>query len=440
MKQFTFEYHSFFPVQERKGLEDYLKDVWDSRFRSDYSVSDEEEKNDLKYQPFLKFDGNKAKAQNYIGFIQQEDKLIEIYPKVFRRASEHDKGFFLKHVFFWFEYCRRLNFPLNKVALDKFSADNFPELLIRIFSMRILKAVSESPMMLYQENEEQLQFPRGKINFQRYLNESYSRGNHHLIDCDTEPFVLDNNLNRIIKFCSRLLLSQAKQPENISNLQDVLFILDEVSDVSCSERDLDKIKINPLYQDYEEIIGICRTILSSSLYTNDQFQIDQWSFLLPMEYVFEDFIAGFLSTSLPNEWKVEYQKSDLCLAHSTDGNVFNMQHDIFLSKGNQKILIDTKYKLRPHDFKTDKKRGIAQSDLYQMVSYAVRRGCNQMLLLYPNLQESLNEPDYFTISSGFPGQDKIQVIAAEVPFWSLNDFAGLPEKLRSQLITLVESQ
>jgi 5-methylcytosine-specific restriction enzyme subunit McrC len=115
-----------------------------------------------------------------------------------------------------------------------------------------------------------------------------------------------------------------------------------------------------------------------------------------------------------------------------------MQHDIFLTSktaDRRKVIIDTKYKLRPADFKNDIKKGIAQADLYQMTSYAFRRGCKDIFLLYPNITEEINEPDIFEINSGFSTDDKIKITAMEIPFWKESnlDVAILETKLKTTL-------
>src|SRR5690606_41830311 len=104
------------------------------------------------------------------------------------------------------------------------------------------------------------------------------------------------------------------------------------------------------------------------------------SFFLLSQYRYVLDLHSFPTRRSSDLWEVKYQKSDMYL---TDERVFQMQHDIFLvsKKDNSiKIIVDTKYKLRG-DFKDDKKKGIAQSDLYQMTSYAFRRGCCNVLLL-----------------------------------------------------------
>lgn len=154
-----------------------------------------------------------------------------------------------------------------------------------------------------------------------------------------------------------------------------------------------------------------------------------------MEYIFEDFVAGFLERHFSDNWEVKYQKSDMYLA---DERIFQMQHDIFLvSKKDDsvKIIVDTKYKLRGN-FKEDNKKGIAQSDLYQMTSYAFRRGCNNVLLLYPNQSDILNESDVFHVSNLGKSQT-IYVMAAEIPFWSMKGHQNIDKNLYTALADLL---
>ena len=68
-----------------------------------------------------------------------------------------------------------------------------------------------------------------------------------------------------------------------------------------------------------------------------------------------------------------------------------------------------------------------------MVSYAYRRGCTNIILVYPNLSEILNEPDTFEIISGFNPNYIIKVTTIEIPFWSLTDFKGLSNRLEKYI-------
>jgi 5-methylcytosine-specific restriction enzyme subunit McrC len=156
---------------------------------------------------------------------------------------------------------------------------------------------------------------------------------------------------------------------------------------------------------------MCRFFLSESYLSREAGNLQNLSFLIPMEYVFEDFIAGFLDRHFGDRYQVNYQ------AHNwlTDQNVFQIRHDLILTDRvtHAKLIIDTKYKLRNR--KKDSKKGISQTDLYQMVSYALRANCNTVLLLYPYYAGNTLEPDQFTVSSEMiPGQN-IRIFAADVP-------------------------
>jgi 5-methylcytosine-specific restriction enzyme subunit McrC len=104
----------------------------------------------------------------------------------------------------------------------------------------------------------------------------------------------------------------------------------------------------------------------------------------------------------------------------------------------RKVIIDTKYKLRSFDFKNDIKKGIAQADLYQMTSYAFRRGCTDIFLLYPNITDVLNEPDIFEINSGFNIDDKITITAMEIPFWTTENLDTMT--LEIKLFNILKTQ
>ncbi len=423
-----FEYGQWAQVADTKDLKRMLQIIWNDRPFNDLIG----ENPNPFYQPFLQFDGELVRARNFSGFIQRDNELIEIYPKVFREQQCQDKRLMLRHVFYWLSYCRKWKFPFAHAGLDKMDIDSFPELIINLIANQVYETIISLPFAQYQPVEEALATPRGNINFSRYINQSLSRSHYHKIECDYEPFVFDNKVNRTIKYCCRLLLSKTMLPENVRILQDVINYLDEVTDTVVTIQELESMVFNHFYDDYSDVIDSCKLILGQHSYSGSSYDLSQWCLLLPMEYIFEDFLAGFMETHFRSKWKVYYQKSDMYL--SDHPQVFNMQHDIFLEgKNGKKLLIDAKYKIRPNDFKSDSKKGVSQSDLYQMVSYAFRRGCNQVIMIYPNIGEEVHEPDVFEIFSGFENKDHISIKAIELPVWSVSNFQDLEAKLKNAI-------
>lgn len=435
-----FEYGKWATTSRPEELRGFLRDIYDSRLFSEQSDElGEEAVTDKRYQPFLQFDGHRFRARNYVGFIQNDDEVIEIYPKVFRDIDdvENNKALMLRHLFYWFGYCRKWRFPYTKAGLETHEIDSFPELIIHLMAQQFLETVSSQPLSIYEPVEEGLRTPRGSINFKRYLTNSFSTGNLHIVDCDYEPFAFNNRVNRIIKHCARLLLGQTRLSENTRLLQETIFVLDDVDDVSCTVHDVASSSLNPFFENYRIVLDICHSILTQQLYSSNLNDLRQWCLLFPMEYIFEDFVAGFLDNHFPKDWKVEYQKSDRYL--TDEPKAFRMQHDIFLTHraSGRRLIVDTKYKLRHANFKADLKKGIDQSDLYQMTAYGFRRGCDNVLLLYPNLGEVKAGPDRFKISSGFGDGTSIDVTACEIPFWSIIAFDRLQTEMHVALDRLL---
>jgi 5-methylcytosine-specific restriction enzyme subunit McrC len=429
-----FEYSNLTPLIDRKGLEEYLHFLW-----QDYKnvwIDENQETNNIdnkKYQPFLSFDGEKGKANNFVGFINCNDDSLEIYPKVFKNMQNQNKDLMHRHLFFWFSYCKKIKFPFNQSFLDNFEIDRFPELIIYLIGKQINDTVSTKPFSSYEEVEEALITPRGRINFNRYTN-SLSYGRNQFVDCDYEPFVFDNKINRIIKHCIRLLLTQTGIPETQRILNEIIHLLDEVEDQPCAINQLNQIKVPTLFAEYVDVMQCCRMILENQIYSHAEYEMKNWSLLFPMEYVFEDFISGFLKEHFSSDFEIESQKSELYLHQ--DPKTFNLQHDILLTnkKTKEKIILDTKYKPRWDLTESDTKKGVSQSDMYQMIRYAYRRGTDKVILIYPNTSEKLAEDYIFKVQKANESEE-IRIKIVDVPFWSSYD----QNKVESNLLIKLDN-
>ena len=432
-----FEYGKQIDLDDRIGIESYLRSLW-----SDYKdlwphIIENSKLHNPNYQPFLSFDGTKARANNFVGFINYKGSTIEIYPKVFQFTSPLNKELMHRHLFFWFSYCKKIKFPFNQSFLDNFEIERFPELIIYLISRQIHETVSSQPYSAYEEIEESLATPRGRINFNRYTN-SLSYGRYYLIDCDYEPFIYDNSLNRIIKHCARLLKSQSLLPVSLRLLDEIIFLLDDVDDQPCTLSQLEKIRIPALFLEYENVVQSCKMILQNHVYSHSEYEMKNWSLLFPMEYVFEDFISGFLQDNFNSEYYIEPQKSELYLHQNP--KTFNLQHDILLTnkKTKEKIIIDTKYKPRWNLNNNDNKKGVDQSDMYQMISYSYRRGTNKVLLIYPNTSNQLSD-DYIFYVQNPNTNEEIKIKVIDVPFWSNIDCSLVRDELFDKLNSVLKS-
>lgn len=421
-------------------LKSFLQNIWENRkdfseYNEDFSeIEDNQDEiyvSELKKQPFLSFDGSKIRARNYIGFIEFEDYRLNIYPKIFKNKNEltkEDKKEYFKNILYWFSYCKKIKFPFNQLSTDFTDFENILELFIFIFASYTEKIISEKPYSRYHEVREETTYLRGSIAISEYTRENLITGRWHHFYCNYEPFIYNNIFNQIVKYVTRFLLNVTENENSKSMLENILFVLDEVDDVNCVYSDCNKVSFNRLYEDLDLILTMCKMFLSGQIL--DSFSDDKknFCFLLPMEKIFEEFIFNFIveevKPELDKSWNFKSQASDLFL---TQEKIFNLKHDILCE--NLNLIIDTKYKIRNRN---DKKCGISQNDMYQMVSYAIRRGYKNVLLIYPQSDISDKcEADIFTVESKFDINQKITIKAI-----NLNILEKERDLLKTSLIKL----
>ena len=123
-----FEYGEWKTVSDAPDLKRFLLDIWQNNKFNDGENEKDEDERDKNFQPFLQFDGNKTRAKNYVGFIQNGDEIIEIFPKVFRNdpGNIERKDLMLRHIFYWLSYCRKWKFPFTQANLDTIEPNPFP--------------------------------------------------------------------------------------------------------------------------------------------------------------------------------------------------------------------------------------------------------------------------------------------------------------------------
>ena len=130
-----------------------------------------------------------------------------------------------------------------------------------------------------------------------------------------------------------------------------------------------------------------------------------------MEYVFEDFIFGFIDSEI-DKVTAKSQRSDKYL---DEEQTFKLKPDLWLKTEHNSLIADTKYKIVYSDDK-DPKKGISQNDLYQMLAYAVRFEVDEIILFYPNtVSQNQEEESDLTIKDALANEKEISVKAVQLP-------------------------
>ena len=387
-----FEYQNKVDIQDSfEGLEGFLDEIWSKR--ETYSFYSDDDNSKLESQRFLEFirKSNKIKSTKYVGVIHYAGNKINLLPKIFydseKEYSTNEVNQMQNHILWWLSYCRKIKFPNYQTSLGSAKSDFF-EVLIYLFSKYTRELLNSSIYQQYEEINRELSFIKGRLNTNEYINENLSKGKWHKLNCTYDAFVFDNEFNRIVKYVTMLLFNVTTSQDNKKNLREILFILDDVSDERATAEQCSRISFNPMFGEFETVRDYCQLFLTNCISFDYKNDLKLFAFLLPMEYVFEDFIFGFIDKEL-DKVAAKSQRSDKFLDVGQD---FKLKPDLWLELDGKSLIADAKYKIVYSDDK-DRKKGISQSDLYQMVAYAIRFEVDEIILFYPNTMKQYQEEE-----------------------------------------------
>jgi 5-methylcytosine-specific restriction enzyme subunit McrC len=386
---YLFEYGDSIKLEWKKEkilrFQVFLEEMWENRTHSGILSQWYTAEEEPISQPILQFIhrrkgkdefGFYIRASNYVGIIRFEEDVFHLIPKLFKGEEKREA---LKksnaHLLWWLSYNKWLNLPKHVTNLSHQKCD-FLEILIHLFSSYTIDQLNIGPFQAYQEMEDETTYLKGQLMFNEYVSNYLGRANYQKMYCRYDSFEIDNTFNRIIKYVCKQLIQQTRLRQTRNNLSNILRILDEVSDVPASIYTCDEVVLNRMFGGYQLVLDYCRMFLANSQSTSNDQHSDVFAFLVPMEKVFEEFVHGFIQKELKDKIEITGQVRGTYL---TTSKKFALRPDLKLEAGEFKFIADTKYKLLHDGFK-----GMSSSDLYQMLTYAVRFNVDRVMLFYPS--------------------------------------------------------
>lgn len=417
------------------GLEEFLDDIWNRRERSNHYETDDSEK--VEVQRFIQFfrKSGELKSNKYVGVIHFEGEKINLLPKIFydpgRSYDTGDITAINQHILWYLSYCRKLKFPNYQSSLSGLKGDFF-EVLIYLYAKYTRELLSKVIFQQYEEMNREVHNIKGRLHIQNYIQENLSTGRWHKMNCTYDAFVMDNKFNRIIKYVTRLLIGVSSNDENKKYLHEILFILDEVEDEKATAEDCARISFNPMFSDFETVRDYCTLFLNNSISIDYKNELKLFAFLLPMEYLFEDFIYGFIDKEL-KDFSVKAQSS---AEHLDESKVFGLRPDLIIASPEKTFIADTKYKVIYEDT-NDPKKGISQGDIYQVVAYAIRYNIQDILLLYPNtIKAKEYQHSRLVVKDRLAEEKSINISMSQLPVINFQMFDDHADKCETMLSSL----
>ena len=222
--------------------------------------------------------------------------------------------------------------------------DNIHDLFAAIIIRGIGNQIKRGLYRDYISREDVLPGLRGQINVSETIKQqSLSQGK---LVCAYDDFTENSPHNRALKSTMLMLLRHGSvKSENKKNLRKLLQYFSSVTDIQPTEIRWDSMKYHRNNASYRMLIGICRLAVKGLLLTTEAgtHRLSTWLQDEEMYRLYERFVLSYYQQHHP-EYAPRSSNIEWDLLDDADTTYLpTMKTDITLSRGDKKLIIDTKY-------------------------------------------------------------------------------------------------
>jgi len=325
---------------------------------------------------------SRVRPAQYVGAVQLARRTIEFLPKIERTGGELDLPAVRHNLLRMLLVAYDLEGATpGKAALEK-NSDGWLDILMRLFSRALADQLRRGLIRRYREESDDLPTVRGRLQIEEQIRRNLVHRERSA--CEFDEFDEDHALNQLFRVAIRRMLRVASNNTTQQALRELLPAFEGVSDVTPTTDWLDRVTLDRVSERFGLCLGMARLFLrgaTTGLYSGDQ---NSFALLFDMNELFEKYVARTLRRQLRGSgFDVSIQDARFHLVRDPQNGLrlFKLRPDIVVRReGAAYCVVDTKWKRLSPD---ERKLGIAQGDLYQMLAYAEGYGSATVLLIYP---------------------------------------------------------
>lgn len=313
---------------------------------------------------------NGLKFKQYVGVIQVEGLSVNIHPKADK--SDDDKKW--KNVLLqMLKACGRIKAATADSAQLKKQQINLLEVYFQFFLNEVDGLVRQGFVKKYRKETGNVKALKGKLEFAGNIR-------HNLIHKERfytthQIYDLDHQLHQVLAYALDIVGQFSKGTHLNDQLRRVQISFPEVKQIKPNAQNLSALKVNRKTAPYERALELAKFIILNYSPDINHGQRKMIALLFDMNQLWEEYVLKQLkkfTRENPNlGFEVSGQESKVFY-----GSGRTIRPDIVIRKGEETIVIDTKWK-RPYD------ASASIEDLRQMYTYGRFWNATKLILLYP---------------------------------------------------------
>ena len=265
-----------------------------------------------------------------------------------------------------------------------------PDALALALSNAARRAFGRGLLHGYLVHEEALQTVRGRIRFNEQIRRRF--GIPLPVEVRYDEFTEDIKENRLVKAAvERLGRSGLRDKKAKMGLGWAWAMLDNVSLVEFSPKDVPEVKFDRLNEHYRNVVSLARLILRHGAFESGRGEVRAQGFLMDMNKVFQEFVTVALREALGVS---EREFREQCIDELDEGKRIGLKPDLVWREGSSyRFIGDAKYKLI-------KDNRFPNADMYQMLAYLTASGLSNGMLIYAKDEDEVEEINYRVRNAG----------------------------------------
>jgi 5-methylcytosine-specific restriction enzyme subunit McrC len=258
------------------------------------------------------------------------------------------------------------------------------EIFVQAFLQCALDQARRGLLFRYLSRADNLSVAKGRFHVHGHIRENLARP--HLLHCEFDEFTADNPYNQAVRAALDVCRPWIRTSTGHRMWFEAHARFADISTVRMRASDVAKLRRDRTTRHYEPLLdwcGLLLGLLNPSLRAGPE---KAPGLLFDMNRLFEAYVQHIEARDAAPGHRVRTQEASRHLATSGDAPAFTLKPDISVwkrhSNGAEEVIriVDAKWK------RVDPRQpnwNVSESDLYQLLAYAVRYECAHLELVYP---------------------------------------------------------
>jgi len=324
------------------------------------------------------------RARGVVGIVATSGCQLEILPKTEGADDEGVSDATLRQrLIHMLALVHDLPIDIGSMARLGWQQDSVLEHLIAIFCDRLASALRQGMPRHYIGHEADLPALRGRLDVTRQFRVHAVAPQK--MACRFDSLSHDIALNQVMRAAITKLSRLTRSSDNQRTLRELGFAYIDVAEIPSPILPWDEIVLDRTNRRWRDLLSLARLFLSDRYQETSSGESDGYALLFEMNVLFERYVARILSRALAGTGlRLSAQGGHRDCVYEGDRGRFRTRPDLIIKQEERVVLIvDTKWK-RIARRVDDKKQGISQSDIYQLMAYGQLYHCPNVMLLYPH--------------------------------------------------------